>query len=213
MRHRLSPTFAETIYQELRSRILSGELKPGDRVAETEIAQQMGTSQGPVREAFARLREQGLLITFSHRGSYVSQISVDEARDAYAVRAHLERKALQLALPRMGEEEFAVLAKDIQAMEKAAESDDFAANLAADMTFHRRIYEWSGSATLLQCWEIIETKIRKFTIVANSPIFKDPLPPARSHFALLARMREGYTFELEAELERHLAAIWLEPGE
>src|SRR5258706_6736578 len=192
-RQPLSPTYAETIYNELRDQILSGELRPGDRVAETDIAQRMGTSQGPVREAFARLREQGLLITFSHRGSYVSEISADEARDAYAVRAVLEPRALLLAVARMGEEEFAVLTQDIQVMERAAGSGDVARNLAADMAFHRRLYEWSGSPTLLQCWDIIETKIRKFAIVASPPVFNNQTGPAHSHVTLVELMRKGYS--------------------
>lgn len=205
----LSPTYAETVYLQLREQILSGQLGPGDRIAETEVAQRMGTSQGPVREAFTRLREQGLLISFTHRGSYVSEISVDEARDAYAVRRVLEREALRLALPKMDEAQYAQLQQDIQDMETAVLSEDMAANLARDMRFHRRIYEWSGSPTLLQCWKIIEIKIRKFAIVASPPLFEDPIRPVRSHYALLEQMKAGYSSELEAELDRHIAAIWL----
>lgn len=205
----LSPTYAETVYQQLREDILSGRLRPGDRIAETEVAHRIGTSQGPVREAFTRLREQGLLISFTHRGSYVSEISVDEARDAYAVRATLERQALRLALPAMDESHYEQLQEDIREMESAARNGDVAGNLARDMRFHRRIYEWSGSPTLLQCWGIIEMKIRKFAIVASPPAFEDPIRPVRSHYALIEQMKAGYSPELEAELDRHLSAIWL----
>src|SRR3954451_1490598 len=209
----LSPTYAESVYQELREDILSGRLRPGDRIAETEVAKRMGTSQGPVREAFTRLREQGLLISFTHRGSYISEISEDEARDAYAVRALLEREALRRALPNMGEPDYALLEDDIREMERAATDSDLAANLASDMRFHRRIYEWSGSPTLLQCWDIVEIKIRKFAIVAAPRIFEDPIRPVRSHYALIEQMKAGYSPALEAELDRHLEAIWLNADE
>jgi DNA-binding GntR family transcriptional regulator len=204
-----SPTYAESVYEQLRDEILSCKRRPGDRIAETEVAQQMGTSQGPVREAFTRLREQGLLISFRHRGSYVSEISIDEARDAYAIRAIIEREAMRLALPRMGDDEYATLEKDIEAMESATGSGDLASNLAIDMEFHRRIYEWSGSATLVQCWDIIEMKIRKFAIIASPSLFEDLLSPVRSHYALIQQMKAGYSTELEAELDRHLTALWL----
>jgi DNA-binding GntR family transcriptional regulator len=205
----LSPTYAESVYQQLRDEILTGKRRPGDRIAETEVAQQMGTSQGPVREAFTRLREQGLLISFRHRGSYVSEISIDEARDAYAIRAVLEREAMRLALPRMGERDFEVLEKDIRAMEAATGSGDMAGNLERDMEFHRRIFEWSNSPTLLQCWDIIEMKIRKFAIIASPSLFEDLLRPVRSHYELIEHMRAGYSPELEAELDRHLDALWV----
>ena len=109
----------------------------------------MGTSQGPVREAFTRLREQGLLISFTHRGSYVSEISVDEARDAYAVRAILEREALRRALPNIGEPEYAQLQDEIREMEAAALAGDIAANLAHDMRFHRLYLRMVGVADVV----------------------------------------------------------------
>ena len=62
---------------------------------------------------------------------------------------------------------------------------------------------------MLQCWQIIEIKIRKFAIVASPSLFEDPIRPVRSHYALIDRMRAGYSPELESELDRHLAAIWL----
>src|ERR1700733_8573902 len=99
-------TYADGIYSHLRDDILTGRLRPGDRLAEVEVAHRMGTSQGPVREAFTRLREQGLLISFPHRGSYVSEISEEEARRAYAVRGVIEPLALQWALPQMADEHF-----------------------------------------------------------------------------------------------------------
>jgi DNA-binding GntR family transcriptional regulator len=205
----LSMTFAEVVYQRLRDEILNGELRPGDRLAEVEVATRMGTSQAPVREAFTRLREHGLLISFRNRGSYVSEISVEEARDTYAVRLVLEVYATRLALPHMGKPEYTLLEKDIAAMERAAKRDNMAENLMHDMRFHRRIYEWSDSPTLLRFWDSIEVKIRKFAIVASPPVFSDPLRPVASHYALLERMREGDTPELEAEIVRHLEVIWL----
>jgi DNA-binding GntR family transcriptional regulator len=204
----VSSPYSEAIYQELRQEILSGKVRPGERLTEIDIAQRMGTSQGPVREAFTRLREHGLLISFRHRGSYVSEISEEDARDAYQVRAVLERQAMMRALPRMGPREFAALELQVKSMEAAATRQDLVENLANDMRFHRLIFEWSGSPMLLQCWDLIEVKIRKFAIVASPPVFADPVGPVRSHYPLLERMREGYSPALEAELERHLAVIW-----
>lgn len=209
-----SESYAEVVYQRLREEVFSGVLQPGDRLREIEVAARMRTSQGPVREAFARLREQGFIISLPYRGSYVTEISIEEARDAYAVRAVLERLALQHALPRMGPEEFGELERDVAAMAEAAKEGRLADQIELDMQFHRRAYEWSGSSTLLQLWNVVEIKIRKFTIVATPPVFTDdPFRGVVSHYPLLERMREGYSLELEAELDRHLSLIWMTSGE
>lgn len=208
-------TYAEVVYQRLRDEIFAGDLGPGTRLAEVDIARRMGVSQGPVREALARLRTEGLVVGRAHRGSFVSGISVEDFRDVYAVREVLECQALRLALPRMGDAEYALLAGDIEQMRAAALAGDTPARYAYDMQFHRRIYEWSGSATLLQFWEVIEAKIRQFAIYWTPLAFRsDPAWPVQHHHDLIAAMKGGYGPQLEHELERHLAGIWssLETG-
>lgn len=205
--------YAESAYQQLRAEILNGELPAGTRLAETETARRLGFSQGPIREALSRLRADGLVISFTHRGSYVSEISIDEAQDAYRVRSVLERFALQLALPNMGNAEFRDLERMIENIESAAKARDLARNVACDMQFHRRAFEWSGSVTLLQLWENIEVKIRKFAIVATPPVFDASLVGVRDHYRLLEAMRQGYSRKLEEALDRHLALIWMTKNE
>jgi DNA-binding GntR family transcriptional regulator len=198
------------VYQRLRDEIVGGALAPGQRLVELDIARRMRTSQGPVREALVRLRAEGLILSLPHTGSFVSEISMEEARDAYQVRAMLERHALKLALPRMTQDAFTELERETQAMTRAVRRRRLAENIAHDMSFHRRIYEWAGSPTLLQLWDVLEVKIRKFAVVATVPLFRhDPLRGANSHYALLAKMKAGYSPDLEAELDHHLAMIWL----
>jgi DNA-binding GntR family transcriptional regulator len=81
----LSKSFAQAVHEQLREEILAGVLRPGERLREAEVAARLGTSQGPVREAFSRLREQGFIISFPHRGSYVTEISKEEALDVYSI--------------------------------------------------------------------------------------------------------------------------------
>lgn len=202
-------TYAEVVYQRLRDEIFAGKLGPGTRLAEVDLARRMGVSQGPVREALARLRTEGLVVGRAHRGSFVGEVSMEDLRDVYAVREILERHALRLALPRMGDAEYAVLEGHIGQMRAAALAGDTAARFASDMQFHRRIYEWSGSAILLQFWEVIEGKTRQFAIYWTPLVFRsDPDWPVRHHHDLIAAMKGGYGPELEEELARHLAGIW-----
>jgi DNA-binding GntR family transcriptional regulator len=205
-----SKTYAETVYGRLRDEIVSGMLRPGDRLAETELAARMGTSQGPIREALARLREQGLIDVFPHRGSFVADLTADEARDIYRTRAVLERKALELAIPNLDDADYASLEHDVREMEDAARAGDVNANITADMRFHRRVFEASGSPTLLKFWDLMEAKTRKYAATFSPVVFRDPVRPVRSHYRLIECMKAGYGSELENELDRHLEAIWIE---
>lgn len=202
-------TYAEVVYQRLRDEMFSGGLRPGDRLAEVELARRMGVSQGPVREALARLRAEGLVVGRAHRGTFVSEVSVEDVKDVYAIREVLDRHALRLALPKMGSDEYALLEQDVDQMRLAVKAGDTAAQYAHDMRFHRRIYEWSGSPTLVQFWETIEAKIRQFALYWTPVAFRrDPTWPVQHHDDLIAAMKKGYGPHLERELERHLGGIW-----
>jgi DNA-binding GntR family transcriptional regulator len=196
------------VYEAIRDEIVSGVLRPGDRLGEVELAKRMGTSQGPVREALARLRSQGLVDAYPHRGTFVAELTIEEARDVYETRALIERRALALALPLLREDDYALLELDIEAMKRAARAKDMVQLVAADMGFHRRVVAASGSPTLLRFWDLIEAKTRKFAATYSLTVFADPLEPVESHHRLIQRMREGYGPGLEQELDLHLGAIW-----
>ncbi len=203
-----SKTYAQTVYETIRDEIVSGVLRPGDRLGEVELARRMGTSQGPVREALARLRSQGLVDVYPHRGSFVADLTIEEARDIYETRVMVERRALSLGLRNLRVEDYAALEADVLAMTKAARAKDIVKLVAADMDFHRRIVLASGSPTLLRFWDFIEAKTRKFAATYSLLIFADPVEPAESHYRLIERMREGYGPALERELDEHLGAMW-----
>jgi DNA-binding GntR family transcriptional regulator len=89
-------------YEELESAILTGELKPRERLVESELAARLGVSRTPVREALRRLEERGLVRILPHRGAVVSDISPGEVENIYAVRIYLESLACRLACLRTG---------------------------------------------------------------------------------------------------------------
>src|SRR5258706_91502 len=90
-------SLGHAIRTRLREQILSGELAMGQRLTEQAVAEEMGTSAGPVREAFASLCSEGLLMSLPHRGTFVSSVSQEEARGAYEIRHRLEPYAFELA--------------------------------------------------------------------------------------------------------------------
>lgn len=83
-------SLATQVYEQLRSAIIRGELAPDSKLVELEIAQKMGTSQGTVREALQRLEREGLVERRSHRGTYVTILSLSEIHESFVIRSTIE---------------------------------------------------------------------------------------------------------------------------
>lgn len=143
----------EDAYEALRDAILNGRLAPGARIVEAEIARQMAISRAPIREAIRKLERDGLVEYHARRGTVVVALSVDEVRDAYALRAHLETYAARLAVERATDDDFRRLEDSLQQMRERAASDDLRGLIAADVEFHRHILQSSGSKRVRHLWD------------------------------------------------------------
>ena len=96
----LANSLRQQVYDALVDALLDGRLEPGDRLREYQIAKQMGVSQVPVREAFRQLEEQGILVSYPNRGTFVVSIDENDAHEIYMLRINLESLAVRLATPR-----------------------------------------------------------------------------------------------------------------
>src|SRR5919199_1243198 len=100
---RLEPrALSRRIVDQLKRVIIAGELRPGDRVLETDLAEQLGVSRGPVREAFRQLEQEGLLVSYPHRGTFVASVPEDEIEEVYALRAQIEVYATRRVVAQHG---------------------------------------------------------------------------------------------------------------
>src|ERR1700744_1843219 len=118
-------SMAERVKQELLRRIMSGELPPGTRLIELQIAHELNTSQGPVREALCQLEGLELVVTEPYKGSHVREVTPQDIREAYIVRAPLEQLAGQLAAPHF-QGDVAALRKIATSILNAARKKDVA---------------------------------------------------------------------------------------
>src|SRR3954462_14359633 len=112
------------IVDQLKRVIIAGGLRPGDRVLETDLAEQLGVSRGPVREAFRQLEQEGLLVSYPHRGTFVATVPEDEIEEVYALRAHLEAYAARRVVAEHRDEALALLAALLEQMISAASAKD-----------------------------------------------------------------------------------------
>ena len=140
----------DVVFNTLRRAILKGELKPGERLMEIALAERLGVSRTPIREAMRKLELEGLVVMIPRRGAQVANITEKDLNDVLEVRIALENMAIEKACARMTEREMEGLIRAAEKFEQGVE-DGNPVNLAeADEAFHEIIYQASGNARLIQ---------------------------------------------------------------
>jgi DNA-binding GntR family transcriptional regulator len=156
----------ERTYQSLRSALLDGDYLPGERIYEAAVAQALGVSRNPVREAVRRLQQDGLLDVRPHYGIYVATIPADEIEDVYRIRAALEATAAALAAERMTDEEIRELAAILEEQEAAAGRAEALPREPVSVVqadrFHHAIHVGARSPRLLVLLEQIYAQVTHF---------------------------------------------------
>ena len=141
-------TLWQRVYDHLRAEILAGRLEPGTELAEVALAEQLGVSRGPLREAIGRLATEGLVTVRPRRGAVVTPLSKEEFLELYQVREALERMAVKLAVPLLQPDDIAALQALIDEMAARADRNDVAAFFEANAAFHARLVDASGNKRL-----------------------------------------------------------------
>lgn len=140
----------DLVFNTLRQAILKGELKPGERLMEIQLAEKLGVSRTPIREAIRKLELEGLVLMIPRRGAEVAKISHKSLQDVLEVRGALEALATDLACQRITEEELEALQKAQENFKKAVESGTEMQIAEADEAYHDIIYNASNNKRLVQ---------------------------------------------------------------
>jgi DNA-binding GntR family transcriptional regulator len=181
-------SMAERVKQDLLRRITSGELQPGARLVELHIARELNTSQGPVREALCELEGLELVVTEPYKGSRVREVTPEDIREAYVVRATLETLAGQLAAPRF-QGEVDDLRKAATRILNAARKKNIADYARQDMLFHRLIVEGAENRILLRTWNSLAFEVRLQLWLARGNI--DLLTVQEAHWKIIDALEAG----------------------
>ncbi len=131
----------EVVFKTLRQAILRGELKPGERLMEIQLAEKIGVSRTPVREAIRMLELEGLVTMVPRKGAEVANITEKSLRDVLEVRRALDALSVELACERMSEDTLKRLEEAEKNVRIAMESGDASATALADVEFHNIIFE------------------------------------------------------------------------
>ena len=140
----------DVVFNTLRQAILTGELKPGERLMELHLAGRLGVSRTPIREAIRMLELEGLVTMIPRKGAEVSRISKQDISDVLEVRGSLDALAVRLSCERITEEEITLLEEAAEAFRKAVHTGDLTAVAQADVLFHDRIAASSKNKRLIQ---------------------------------------------------------------
>jgi DNA-binding GntR family transcriptional regulator len=191
----------EQVKEQLLERILSGEYRPGERLVETRIAQQLGTSQAPVREALRDLESLRLVESAPFRGARVRAVSEEELAEIYPVRAALEEVAARAATTRLAGA-VGDLEHQLAEMRDAADRGDLHALVEHDVRFHRLIVEASGNRILLDVWQSLRVEARTIITAIRSGIDHHEL--AAMHEPVLAAIAARDPVRAGRALRRHI---------
>lgn len=154
----------DVVFNTLRQAILRGELKPGERLMEIALANRLGVSRTPVREAIRMLELEGLVIMIPRRGAQVAQITEQDLNDVLEVRLGLEELAVRFACERITDEEIKALGLAVKEFEKKMSNNDLSAQAEADVKFHEIIYGATHNRRLVQIINNIREQMYRYRI-------------------------------------------------
>lgn len=168
------PVEREVLSSQVKERIITwivqGDLPPGSRLVETRLAQQLGTSQAPIREALRDLATLGFIETKPYKGSWVRKPSKRELIEAVEVRAELEALAARLAAVRRSDDCIIELEELLAAMAEAADHANPSEQAQKNALFHARIIEAAGNETLQRHWSMLEPFGRTYITASSAGI-------------------------------------------
>jgi DNA-binding GntR family transcriptional regulator len=193
----------DVIFETLRKAIISGDIKPGERLMEVALAEQMGVSRTPVREAIRRLEAEGLVTMVPRKGTHVSELSAKDIIDVLEVRGALDKLATALAAKRMKPQQIRSLENIHKQFIACVEKENIDGAIRKDIEFHDAIYAASGNSRLIGVLSSLREHIYRFRVIylreMNIAEYVE-----QEHHQILDAIREGNE-KLAAELsEKHI---------
>jgi DNA-binding GntR family transcriptional regulator len=196
-------SISQKIYSDLRMKIIMGILKPRERLRELEVAQNYHSSQAPVREAFQKLQEQGLVETIRYTGTFVSEISDETIKNLFELRALIEKNTIRKALYVMQNSHIQELEKIKEEMLSASIKGNIFQLIHWDMEFHQYIIQLSNNQTMMLIWNLLDAQISRFLMISHPMFFSDLNEVAEQHNILLDAILTKNIDLVEQAFEQH----------
>ena len=152
------------VFNTLRQAILRGELKPGERLMEIQLANKLGVSRTPIREAIRKLELEGLVLMIPRKGAEVAEITEKSLRDVLEVRRALEELSVQLACEKITKEEIRELERVAKEFQQVVKSSDITEIAEVDVRFHDIIYTATDNQKLIQLLNNLREQMYRYRV-------------------------------------------------
>lgn len=208
LRPRRPGSLAEQAAEAIRSRIVSGEFELGEALSETALAVKLGVSKTPIREAFLRLKTEGLVEIQPQRGTFVFDMTAEEVRQLGELRELLEIAAARFAIRRGREPLAEALDRVVAGMRDALKAADVSEYKRLDNDFHKLIIAHAGNDLLQACYETIAFRIQAL----RNRLSLDPVlnrQSFREHREFAALVRASELYRASTCLSDHIRAAWV----
>lgn len=191
----------DMVFDVLMSAIMSGQLSPGERLLEVQLAEEMGVSRTPVREAIRRLELEGFVVMLPRKGAYVAGLSIDDVENVYEIRTALETLAVKLAAQRMQDEDYRLLDALAGRMQATWQEGDVEAWVKLDANFHELLYKFSRNDRLVQLMSNVMEQISRYRIIslANVEVRHNSLAEHQNVISALRRRDSEAAVEAAAQ--------------
>ena len=193
----------DVVFQTLRQAILKGELQPGERLMEIKLAERLGVSRTPIREAIRKLELEGLVVMVPRKGAAVANITEKDTKDVLEVRRTLEMFAVEVACERISGEQLEQLKKAARDFEASKGSMDVIRIAETDMLFHEIIYEATQNERLVQMLNNLRENMYRYRIeYLKDSNYYDSL--MSEHREILEAIEAGDKHRARACMESHI---------
>ncbi len=193
----------DVVFNTLRTAIITGQFAPGERLMEIALADQLGVSRTPVREAIRKLELEGLVVMIPRRGAEVARITEEGLKEVLEVRCALEELAVELACKRIEKEGLAQLRNAHEAFVDAVKKGDILEITNQDELFHECIFERSGNRRLLQMVNNLKEQMFRYRMeYVKEKGYHEEL--VREHEKLIQTIGDGDAVAAKAIMKHHI---------
>lgn len=193
----------EVVFESVRGAIISGVLKPGERLMEVQLAEKLGVSRTPIREAIRKLELEGLVVMIPRKGAYVADLSIKDITDVLEIRTALEGLASGLAALRITDEEIEELELIAMQFHQAILAEDFDRILQGDIKFHDTIFKATRNEKLLQINNNLREQVQRFRIMYINQSNKSK-EIAKEHFEIAEAISQRNIDMAEKIAKKHI---------
>lgn len=194
----------DRIVNEIVGAVVAEQFPPEARLVEVRLGEELGISRGPVREAFRRLEQMGLVVKVLYRGTFVTTLTADDVRELRDRRAPLGGLAVRLLAEKRDPAGVAQLAGILEAMQQQPAPGDPSRRITFDVDFHDTLIALSGHRLLEELWLIVGVRLRRFLMLKRQRLYKTPQEAVTLHQPIVQAIAAGAVLAAEEAVRRHI---------